>query len=237
MQVNIKADIKEATRQLTKIQKKQIPYATSRALNETANRTAKYMKQYARRVFHKPTRYTIAGIRWRKTNKKDLTSYVYLNDWPDKGTPQSKYLHPQIHGGGRALKASELAFRRAGILPPGKYLAPSPRYMNSAGNIKPGLMQLIMSQMHAFKEVGYSANETATSLVRNKRLRKNRYFLIKGYGIFVRQGDRVEPVLHFIRSPRYKAIFPFHEKASKHASKLFKPVFRRELAEALRTAK
>ena len=52
MQINVKSNIKEITKFTTTVQKKQIPFATSRALNDTAfNIARKDLPKFANRIF------------------------------------------------------------------------------------------------------------------------------------------------------------------------------------------
>jgi hypothetical protein len=233
MEISVKADIKTATRHLTRIQRKQIPFATSLALNDTAFDGMHHARKMAKRLLHKPIGYTIKGIRYSKSTKRKLKATVFVNEWPDKGTAQAKYLMPQITGGARAAKGSERAFRRAGILPAGKYMAPTKKYTNAAGNVKPGLMQMIMSQLKAFSEQGYTANATNKTLAK----KNTKFFLIRGTGIFTRTRRGPEAVLLFIDKPNYKARFPFSKIVNKRARRTFPGHFRKRMAEALRTAK
>jgi len=233
MEISVKPDIKAATRRLTAVQRKQLPYATSRALNDTAFDGMHHARKMAKRLLHKPIGYTIRGIRYSKSNKRNLRSTVFINEWPDKGTAQAKYLKAQIVGGSRATKGSERAFRRAGILPSGKYLAPTKKYMNAAGNIKPGVMQMVMSQLKAFSEQGYTANATNKTLAK----KNTKFFLIPGVGIFSRARRGPEAVLLFIDKPNYKARFPFPKIVERRARRVFPAKFRKRMAEAVRTAK
>jgi len=237
MEISVKADIKAATRHLNRIQRKQIPYATSRALNDSAYDAMLHSRQMAKRLLHKPIGYTVKGIRIprkaQRATKRRLHTKVFINEWPDKGTPQAKYLKAQIKGGTRQMKGSEKAFRRAGILPAGKFLAPTPRFQNAAGNIKPGVMQMIMSQLHAFTEQGYTANATNKTLAK----KNTRFFLIPGTGIFTRGRGGLQAVLLFIDQPNYRVRFPFQRIVQKKVKRVFRRNFNRRLSAALRTAK
>lgn len=233
MEISVRPDIKRASKNLTKIQRKQLPYATSRALNDTAYDGMQHGRKMAKRLLHKPIGYTIRGIRYSKSTKRKLTATVFINEWPDKGTPQAKYLKAQIVGGARAPKGSERAFRRAGILPEGKYMAPTKKFTNAAGNVKPGVMQMIMSQLRAFTEQGYTANATNKTLAK----KNTKFFLIPGTGIFTRNSRGTSAVLLFIDKPNYKVRFPFRKIIDRRARRVFPAAFSRRLAEAVRTNK
>ena len=94
--LNIKSDIKKATRFLTKMQKKQIPFATSLALNASAVSIQKVEKQKIVRDLDNPTPATVKSIRVSRSTKRNLNASVFVLPWA------AKYLRYQIEGGTRA---------------------------------------------------------------------------------------------------------------------------------------
>ena len=97
MQISVKADIKRLTRGLNDIQKKQIPFATSRALNDVAATVAmKSLRQKAQEVFEGgATGFTKTGFRYEKGNKNNLMSKVFIEG------ARADFLKFQIAGGTR----------------------------------------------------------------------------------------------------------------------------------------
>ena len=51
MNINIKADIKPLNKRLTSVQKKQIPFATANAINQTAFQTRKQLQKDMDTIF------------------------------------------------------------------------------------------------------------------------------------------------------------------------------------------
>lgn len=100
MQISVKADIKRLTRGLNDIQKKQIPFATSRALNDVAATIAmKSLRQKAQEVFEGgATGFTKTGFRYEKGNKNNLMSKVFIEG------ARAEYLKFMIDGGTRFPK-------------------------------------------------------------------------------------------------------------------------------------
>jgi len=234
----MKADIKAATAKLTRAQRKQIPYATSRALNDTAYQTMVHAKAEAKRRLRKPVRATLTGIRYKKTNKRDLVSRVFVADSNEgAGINVAKYLGPQIRGGSRELKRSEIMLRRRGILPGDKYIAPAPGWMNAAGNIKPGVITRVLSQLSAFYIPGSTQNVSGRSKKRAAYIQNAKYFVIPNKGIFTRRGKGIQAVLLFISKPTYSIRYPFKKITMSKAARIFPALMRKHLATALRTAK
>ena len=90
----------------------QLPYATSRALNDTAKEAAADLNRSTLRYFQDPTPFTQRGYwvsRW--STKADLSAELNLRPL------QSRYLLPSIRGGVRPQRPSEVGlgagYRRA----------------------------------------------------------------------------------------------------------------------------
>ncbi len=113
----VKADIKQITRYLSDVQKKQIPFAAKNALNDTAFQAQKAEKKQLPQKLDRPTPFTVRGIRVKRATKSKLVSSVYVNPvvW--------EYLKYQVDGGLRK--------------PQGRFLPiPVNIKLNKYGNIK-----------------------------------------------------------------------------------------------------
>jgi hypothetical protein len=108
--INIKSNVKRVSRHLTKIQKKQIPFAISQALNDTAFQLTKgggrrginsVLGKATNETFAMKTggkgasRFTRTGFKYDKSNKRDLTAWVYF----DPASGDGEYLELQVFGG------------------------------------------------------------------------------------------------------------------------------------------
>lgn len=97
MRINIKADTKAINKSLTSLQKKQIPFATSKAINKTAFQTRRQLQKDMDTTFRKgATAFTKRGVLVKKSHKTNLVGNVYI----DK--EQSKYIEKQVFGGIRS---------------------------------------------------------------------------------------------------------------------------------------
>lgn len=93
MQVKFDSDIKKATRFLDNISKKQIPFATSLALNQTANDVKDKEQQTMQRDLDRPTPGVIKSIRVKRSSKRKLIAIVFIIP------AVSDFLRYQISGG------------------------------------------------------------------------------------------------------------------------------------------
>lgn len=142
------------------------------------------------------------------------------------GVDPQDVLQAQEHGGRRRDKRSEVALRRAGILPSGYQTAipatPYPGSDDGRGNLRGAFLQQLLSYLQAFSEQGYRANMTDR---RKRSVHKGtarqagrRYFVSYGRlrggpgqhlaaGIWAASGTGgvdVRPVLMFVRAPTYR---------------------------------
>lgn len=93
MQISVKADIKSVTRKLTAIQKKQIPFAVSKGLNDTAFDLQRHMQGEVGKHIDRPTPFTRKGFMVRRATKAHHIAEVYIpgNRW--------KYMKYAVDGG------------------------------------------------------------------------------------------------------------------------------------------
>ncbi|WP_235507322.1 hypothetical protein [Acidovorax sp. Leaf78] len=139
------------------------------------------------------------------------------------GVDPQDVLQAQEFGGRRMDKRSEVALRRAGILPNGFQTAlpenPYPGSDDGRGNIRGAFVAQLISYLQASSEQGYRANMTDK---RRKQIHKGtakttgrRYFVsygrLRGHhlamGVWAASGTHgsdVRPVLMFVRRPMYK---------------------------------
>eukprot|EP01042_Synura_sphagnicola_P028124 gene28124-36292_t len=85
---NVRTNVKEISRTLTEIQRRQIPFATSVALNRTAFLVRDAELQNLKDVLESPTPFTLKGLRVEKSTKRSLEAIVYMAD------AQANYLAP-----------------------------------------------------------------------------------------------------------------------------------------------
>jgi hypothetical protein len=248
--VDVSKTVAELTDKLGKFAYQQMPYAASVALNKTAEDMQRAEVHEMRDVFDRPTPYTLSSTYVKRSTKRDLRATVGLKDFSGKGIPATKFLAPQIAGGGRRLKRFERALRAAGHLPEDFRAVPgSGAKLDQYGNIMPSQIVQILSYFRAFPEAGYRANMTDKRKRTMARGGKGRL----GFTYFIgRPGDRlplgvwqrssmgrfgIKPVLIFVREARYQALFDFEYVATTTAMRVFPMHFETALADAVRTAR
>jgi hypothetical protein len=249
--IDVSKTVAELGAKLGDVARRQIPFASARALTATAKIAQEREIHEMRDVFDRPTPYTLSSTFIKAATKTNLKAEVGLKDFSGKGIPAVKFLAAQIGGGERRLKRFELALRAAGHLPDDYRVVPaSGAQLDAYGNIKPSQIVQILSYFRAFPEAGYKANMTDR---RRKRLAKGSkrqqgftYFIGRpgdrgALGVWQRfgfsRGSAIRPVLLFVRSTSYEAIFDFEHVAVTTAQREFPAQFSAALAEAMRTAR
>ncbi|MDD5774360.1 MAG: hypothetical protein PHS64_00280 [Candidatus Omnitrophica bacterium] len=252
--------LENVVRRLDALAASQIPYAQKQTLNRLAAEEVKpAIVETMKKVFDRPTPYTLNSLYVKYATKQRLESVVYLKDESFKGTPATKYLSPQIEGGARQLKRFERALQNAGALPANTYITPGPDCpLDIYGNIPNGLIIQILSYFRAFGEQGYRANITEKrreKLARGtKKARGYRYFISRGPGTETLAGNpqhlqagiykstsfawgsAVQLIFMFIKPPKYKKRLPYYEIAQQIIDAKWQPIFAEELRRATASA-
>ncbi|MGF7160139.1 hypothetical protein FHS85_001762 [Rhodoligotrophos appendicifer] len=228
---------------LAKIEKN-IRFGVARGLTQTAQQAQKDLVTSASSVFDRPTRATLNGFYIQPAMRDRLEAEVGIKDELAgfaKGTPASKFLAPQVFGGGRRQKRSERALSSIGLMGNKGFLVPgSGMKLNAHGNIPGSTMIRILSDLKAAETVaGYAMNRTAASVKRNKNYRRERYFVPKAGsaltpGVYRRRGRKIAPVLIFVAEVSYTPRFDFFGIVARsvglHGSRLIQASIEQALA-------
>lgn len=131
MEISLKADFKQVIKKLSRIQRKQIPFAAMVALNDTAFQSRKVAVRAMPRFLDRPAPVTMKGLMVGKAKKTQLSSKVFFKDfvW--------RYMKYQVEGGTRSTgrkiavpsntiklnKYGNIPGRRGGLIKGGAYVA------------------------------------------------------------------------------------------------------------------
>ena len=215
----------------------QVPFATAMALNDTAEDGFSHLQQRMGEVFDRPTRWTLNAFMVWRADKKALMAKVM--ERPSVGSRH--YLKVQGKGGTRGQKGLEkLISTRVGY-DIGAYIPVGGARLDAHGNWSNGQRNQVMSQIGAWSEVGFTANQTARSKKRNAK--RAQYFVPRPGsnlhpGVYMKRGEDVDMVLQFTRrTPFYRKRIDWRYEVNDKAGKVYRDHFARRLTEALRAAK
>jgi hypothetical protein len=229
----------------------QAPYVMARTISRTAVKVKEEEVDEMRKVFDRPTPYTLSGVYAKTASKSDLTARVWLKEMAGKGIAAVDFLWPQVHGGDRQLKRFEKALQYAGVLPRGYYCVPGgAAKKDQYGNMEKSQIVQIISYFQGFGEQGYRANMTAQ---RKKKLAKGTkttrgyaYFAIQPGkhlhpGIYQRTsfawGSSPKPVLIFVKKTRYEKRFDFYQVGQDTVDRVWQDEFYMAFDDVVRARK
>lgn len=250
----LKADSDQLSRKLSNLISRQMPYATSVAINETLKTLETYNKALMAKAFRDPVPFTMNAFYVQYSNKRTLRGFLRRKE---KAVGRH-YLEVQDTGGPRPLKGFEKNFLMRGkntgnlraILPTD--VTP----LDARGNVPMAFINKVSSQLGVQKDAAQNKPYSLKVGKRQRRSRATRYFspapdhpLAKrgGLGVYAtkadtpgkeRAGSRVSKVLSFVqKSPVYRKRTDFDAKMSRAAARLMPGKMRVGLRRALATAR
>lgn len=224
MKIDIRADIKAATKSLNRIERKQIPFATSQTLNQlafelTKKRGTGVIGRATTKTFQKKkgpgaTRFTQRNFFFHKSNKRELTAEVF---WDERNADYMKF---QVAGGTRNPA-------RRSIIVPTKH---SNRHLDAYGNFKKSVMDEMFngSGDKFFKGIPKGAKRQSEGIWER-------------YGRQTKKGgQKIRMVAAFKGNAQYQPLFPFGQITKDYVfspDNGFARKFRSNLEKAIATSK
>jgi hypothetical protein len=99
VKISVKADLKQVTGFLSRTVRKQVPFATKNALDQTAFEARKELRKQVVKKIDRPKPFTVNSFMVEKSKKTNLKAAVFIKDrvWD--------YFKYQVHGGTRRPSA------------------------------------------------------------------------------------------------------------------------------------
>lgn len=246
----VRSNIAEITA-TARAQQRAVSFATVKALTRTGVAIKDAMREEMRRVFDRPTPYTLNSTFLKPATKVDPTARVWIkDDRAGSGTPPEKFLGPQIMGGTRNRRAAERNLERLLVVPSGWFIVPgSEAKIDQYGNWSVGEIKQVLSWFKASQMTsGYSANLTPERRAKLKRGTRRRrgfeYFAVRPQdaaakwlhpGIYRKTkfafGGAIQPIALFVQSVSYKQRLDFFGVAERVALREFSSQLRRAIDE------
>jgi hypothetical protein len=155
--LTIDQDLSKATA-WTKAVQKQLPFATSVALNNVAFDARKSLNDGTKGAFNVPVRFTQTAFLVQKSKKRDLKAFVFAQD--KAGKDRARYLRFGVKGGARPQKGLDVFFSKAvpndGTIPDGAYfMHTSLVKINAAGNVTQATLRRISKGISGSSRGGF----------------------------------------------------------------------------------
>lgn len=227
---------------------RQLPYATALGLQRVTFTAQRSLQDEINRKVDRPNRLTqnavlVAGpargikITNLSALKKDPSTFVFIRDEADRGTPPEKYLHGVLSGGNRRHKRFEKALMRAGIMRSNEYAVPGDDIrLDRYGNIPQGAIVAMLSQLKASPDE--LQNATGSTRSKGKRRSKAYFYRPEFRGIFVRTSKKAFTVfIKFVtKQPGYTRKVQAKRTVDDVVGIRWPIEFKRALTEAFKTA-
>ena len=208
MNLNITTNIKSIQLGLSKTAKRQVPFAIASTLTQLAFQAMQEEKQQASKYLDRPTPFTIKGFRYKKANKRNLMSLVYI----DSADSKRSYMKYSIDGGVSRPKKSAM-------IHPAKNSK-----LNKYGNLPRNYVKKAMANKAKF----FSGVPKGMQGDDNSGIWQR-------YG--TKNNQRIRMVAQWRKSRSYQARFPFYEITGDVVFGRANAIFNKQLAYAIRTAK
>lgn len=161
--MQVDSNIREIIKGLSDLERKQLPYAQSVALNRTAFQAREDMKHQMQAKLDRPTPYTLRSVRVKKATKRKLEAIVFINE------AQAEYLQYVFTGKTKFPK-------RKALVTPSKNTR-----LNKYGNMPRGKLQRLLSDGKHFSGVPNGTDLPAGIYRRMGRGGRSRLKLIVQY--------------------------------------------------------
>jgi hypothetical protein len=198
MKISIKTNIAEVTKNLTRVQKKQIPYAASQTLNQLAFDLTKrdgkgVLGKATATTFDKKrgkgaTPFTQKNFFYKNSNKENLTAWVF---WDSKNADYMKF---QVAGGTRFPRKRTLRVTT-------KH---SNKYLNPYGNFLDGAISEMLEDKAKFFSGTPKGGRSRSEGIWERYGRSTK-----------RGGQKIRKVVSFADKASYRPLFQFASIASK----------------------
>jgi hypothetical protein len=207
--LNVKSNIKEFTRYLTGIQKKQVPFATARALTWTAKDAQKHLQDAMPTTFNTSRKWWLAkqptGIKIKTATKLHLVAEIYTTAY---------FLQLHEEGG------IKIPYESRGILIP---TALTPKYGRKSGGA---------TKVLAGKKILRRGGRSTGSPITRAKSGMRGVFRRKG-----KKRLPVELLYSYVPTAKIKPRLHFKSRAGQKAALTFNANFKRSLSLALKTAR
>lgn len=222
--IEIILDTKGVTRALSDLARKQLPYATARALTKLADRVVDAQRKALPRLLDRPRPFTIDAIRRLPAGKTNLVATVYVKDIA------AQYLAPFEFGGTHFLG------KKRGML------VPRDIRLNQYGNIPRNTLARLRAQKDVFiGPVKFKTGETINGVWRRggRGQRRRDEYGTKGNNKqkFVAARTTLTLLIQFTAPGTVTPRLHYFDRAQKVVSNNFRADMTHALADALRTAK
>ena len=224
MTLSVESNIKEVAQYLNHIQLRQLPFATSKALNDTAWQARAALMAQAPKKMDRPTPFTVKDFRVKRATKRDLDAIVYVAGTTGlKGSEadRTKYMTFVVDGGIRLPERKAVA-------------VPVNVKQNKYGNMGRKQIATLLNKSNTFSGVprGQRWNQSDAGIWQRGN---------DSGGTWTAQrktrGKTIKMLVAWEPQTKHEKRFPFYDIAGGVVRSRFRGNFKVALTRALRTAR
>ena len=206
----------DVVRNISVMQKSQLKFAASRALNQLGFFLRQNEREVIAKTFNSVVPFTENAPLYTRSTKENLQITFFLRDTAGKGTPPSVYLAPQVTGGQVYVTGFTRKLRYAGLIEKEQYAAhwrPSNGPKLTGGRLTQILFSLQAAGPGLRRQGPPTAKQAGKYFVLNRDLQKQPKVRVgrpygqkprngyQGPGIYTRQGGQLEQVIPIFPRP------------------------------------
>lgn len=234
--ISVQSDLNRLTRQLDDIARRQVPFATARALTATAKAAQKKLASEISSTFDRATPWIKNSAFATPATKAKLEAIVGIKDQGARATP-AHYLRDHINTGHRGNKPMEKAMRAMGVLPAGWLAVPSKDgvQLDAYGNVSKTTLGRILRALAQKQTATRGAIASRLFVIRPGA----RSHLAPGIWSATRAGDQqvIKPVFLFVPEASYRKVLNLPRIVTDVVQHEFETQFSSALDQAIRTTK
>ena len=244
MEISVKHNIQQTIQLLDRRVRKQVAFATSKALNVIAKTAQQGVITEMKQRFDRPTPFTLNSTFIKYSTKNNLVARIYVKDRElAKSKSLAESIGHEFSGGYRIRTRLEAWLTRAGYISASEFVVPGAgAKLDAYGNLSRGQIQQILSQLMAGPDA--SSYRSGSSRSKAKRAAAG-YFWSRGgklkRGVYQRfsfaSGGAVKPVLIVVSRPKYKKRIDMDAIGQRVIRKDFDTEFKKQLQFAMETAR
>lgn len=238
--LSVKSNADDVIRRLQNFRADQMPFATAKALTDTAGNVKRALVEEMPRSIDRPTQYTLGSIYLSKATKDNFMARVGIADRTGgRGVPPVKWMYWQVYGGARKRKRFESALRANGLLPDGLMAVPgAAARLDANGNVDFKQLTEVLAALKSIKQPAAGGLGRRTGNARVDYFVARSSHLAPGIWQRIHGAKRsVRPVFLYVPPPRYGKRYDFYGTAYKAVVDNFSRNFANAIRYAMRTAR
>lgn len=239
--INVSHNIADVERELSRIARDQLPFATALAITRTAKIIDRELAGEMRGALDNPTPYIAKSTFSTSATKRDLNATIGMRDQASRGASPAQYVQEHFTGTARGMKPYEVALQSIGALPSGMRAVPGngiklDRFGNPNRRDVQEVIGAIRRGLSVFK--GKGKRTVLTGYFVRKPDDARRQALHLEPGVWRRIGrDAVIPVFLFVEEASYRKRFNLPKLARDVIDREFERELGAAIDQAVRTAR